>query len=170
MATATGKVFSHPFEKMAGAKIQHLKLTFCEHGDPTLRSEFELVRQCRDLRSLVWINPACELDNVDQAPTFTLEVQTGRWPFLESLNLSIPYLQDKELETIIRSTVRPLREMTVQGSSFGMLAGEALLESDGGRHVKRLEILKIPQARHADGDFLQKVLCSSPKLFTLHDG
>ncbi|GJJ71484.1 hypothetical protein EMPS_03834 [Entomortierella parvispora] len=170
MATATQTLndLQHPFEKMAGAKIQHLTIQYCEHGDPTLHSEFELVRQCRDLRSLAWVNPSGDNDRASRATAFTREVQAGRWPYLESLRLSISYLNDRELGEMISSMIRPIRELTIHGSAFHILASEALLKSGKGRHVNSLEVLVIPEAKRVHGGFFQEILCSAPKLVTLH--
>ncbi|KAG0012962.1 hypothetical protein BGZ82_002338, partial [Podila clonocystis] len=103
----------HPFDQMAGSKIQYLTLQYCDGGDSTSWSEFELIRQCQQLRSLFWYNLKCEHDSL-----LVSGIQAGRWPYLESLHLTLPALTDAQLASMIESMARPLRELTVRGIGF----------------------------------------------------
>ena len=154
----------HPIQsRMVGAKIQHLTLQHCQGGDCTSWGEITLIQQCQELRSLSWLNPNCL-----HASLLASGVLCNRWPFLDSIDLAISGVQDSELAIMIEGLASPLRQLSVQSWGFSHHACGALLNSGNGRHRATLETLKIPGAKLIPSHNIQKILCSFPRLTTLH--
>ena len=145
-------------------KIQHLSLEYCSN----LLEEYHLIKECQvELRSLKWVSAV----HADTIPPMARQLEEGMWPFLDSLQLRISGLQDKDIASILRA-IGPLRVLNLSATEFGASSTQALLETevfglDGKtqkKHVGRLEKLLVGGCNNLTGAMVQRFLCELPHL------
>ncbi|KAG0046628.1 hypothetical protein BGZ83_008216 [Gryganskiella cystojenkinii] len=139
---------------LQGARIQRLSIGSMK----LLTLEYKFLLDCQQIRSLKWVDTYLSL-----RPPFAQHLRQGLWPFLESLEISMNGLRDKDMAEIIE-TVGPLRVLNMDNTAFGNLSAKALLESGNGKHCGKLETLSLDRCGHLRGWAVQRFLCELPKL------
>ncbi|GJJ71456.1 hypothetical protein EMPS_03806 [Entomortierella parvispora] len=157
-----------PCIRQRAVRIRQLSLEYCN----SLSEEYHLIKECHaELRSLKWLSTI----HANVIPPMAKHLEEGMWPFLDSLELRIPGLQDKDLAAVLRA-IGPLRKLNLSGTEFGPLSTTGLLETENlgqdgkvqKKHAARLEKLLLGGCNNLTGAMVQRFLCELPHLKEIH--